>query len=82
MGAGKPTGICFGFRKGGFAPPVAPIGGMVLEPEQLGQVFGATASPVVALALEAPSDAHFHVLFNHSAAAAYRSESASDGATK
>jgi hypothetical protein len=42
---------------------VGPIGGIVLEPEQLGQVFGAAPSPAAALALEAASDVHFDVLF-------------------
>ena len=51
---------------------MGPIGGIVLKPVQLGQVFGAAASPAAALALEAPSDEHFDVLFNYSAAAAHR----------
>jgi len=37
---------------------------MSLEPEQLGQVLGAVASPAAALALEAAADVHFDVLFN------------------
>ena len=37
---------------------------MSLQPEQLGQMFRAVASPAAALAFEAPVDAHFDVLFN------------------
>jgi hypothetical protein len=55
---------------------------MSLEPEQLGQVLGAVASPAAALALKAAADVHFDVLFDDSAAGAHRGEFASKGTTK
>jgi hypothetical protein len=51
---------------------------MRLKPEQLSQVFGAAASPAANSALEAPSEAHFDILFSHSAAASHWSKFASN----
>ena len=55
---------------------------MSLEPEQLGEVLSAVATPTAALAFEAAADAHFDVLFNDSAARAHRREMATEGAAK
>ena len=41
---------------------------MALEPEQLGEMFGAVAAPAAALTFEAAVDVDFDVLFNSSAA--------------
>jgi hypothetical protein len=41
---------------------------MSLEPEQLGQVFSAVASPAAALAFKAAANVHFDILFNDPAA--------------
>ncbi len=45
-----------------------------MEPEELGEMFGALARPAAALRLEAPVDAHFDVLFKCSAPGTHRSE--------
>jgi hypothetical protein len=70
-------------------------GGVVVDGAAVVQIYGAdapvedaaallnaAASPTAALTLEAASDAHFNVLFNHSAATSHRSQSGSDCADR
>ena len=47
---------------------MGPIGGMSLEPEQLGKALGTVASPTAALAFKAAANVHFDILFNDPAA--------------
>src|SRR5204862_6806210 len=48
---------------------MVPISRMILEPEKSNEVFGTTSGPTASLAFEAPVDAHFDVLFDHTATA-------------
>src|SRR5438552_12942092 len=61
---------------------MGPIGGMVLKPEQLSEMFGAIARPAATLSREAAIDAHFNILFNHSAPSTHGPELAPDGAAQ
>jgi len=53
---------------------------MSLEPEQLGKVLGAVATPAPALTFETAADSHFDILFNDSAARAHRGKTATERA--
>lgn len=61
---------------------MGPVVRVCLKPEQLGEMFGATPCPATALAFEAAVDTHFDVLFNRSAARAYRGQLATERAAQ
>jgi hypothetical protein len=55
-----------------------PVVRMGLEPEELGEVFYAGTGPTAALTLEASIDLNLDIFFDHSAAAAHRSDPAAN----